>query len=162
MAAGAGHGAFILAHLGVAPSPAHHQMDDKRRFGTTCRLYRLHPQTEPGNLPVLPDAARQRLQDMLGGAAEMRQSQSDYAAAVAMSFDWPDAGPAPALVLAEAGTGTGKTLGYLRQPHYGQKNGGTVWISTYTRTLQHQIAAELTRLYPDRASVRQSGIAQRP
>ena len=80
----------------------------------------------------------------------MRQSQSDYAAAVAMSFDRPDAGPTPALVLAEAGTGTGKTLGYLSPATlWAEKNAGAVCISTYTRNLQHQIATELTRLYPD-------------
>ena len=57
--------------------------------------------------------------------------------------------PDAALVLAEAGTGTGKTLGYLAPATLWAKNGAPVWISTYTRTLQHQIASELTRLYPD-------------
>jgi ATP-dependent DNA helicase DinG len=152
MAAGSwGWGAFILAHLGVAPSPA--APPDGRQAAIWHRLAEYTdytPQTEPGNLPVLPDAARQRLHDMLGGASEMRQSQSDYAAAVAMSFDRPDAGPTPALVLAEAGTGTGKTLGYLSPATlWAEKNAGAVCISTYTRNLQHQIAAELTRLYPD-------------
>ena len=155
-------GPFILAHLGVAPSPA--APPDGRQAAIWHRLadYTDYaPQTEPGTLPVLPDAARQRLHDMLGGASEMRQSQSDYAAAVAMSFDRPDAGPTPALVLAEAGTGTGKTLGYLSPATlWAEKNGGAVWISTYTRTLQHQIAAELTRLYPN-ASERASKVVLR-
>ena len=54
------------------------------------------------------------------------------------------------MVLAEAGTGTGKTLGYLAPATlWAETNGAPVWISTYTRTLQHQIASELTRLYPD-------------
>ena len=52
-----------------------------------------------------------------------------------------------------AGTGTGKTLGYLAPATlWAEANGAPVWISTYTRTLQHQIASELTRLYPDTAS----------
>jgi ATP-dependent DNA helicase DinG len=152
MAAGSwGWGSFILAHLGVAPSPA--APPDGRQASIWHRLAEYTdytPQTEPGTLPVLPDAARQRLHDMLGDASEMRQSQSDYAAAVAMSFDRPDAGPTPALVLAEAGTGTGKTLGYLSPATlWAEKNAGAVCISTYTRNLQHQIATELTRLYPD-------------
>ena len=33
-----------------------------------------------------------------------------------------------------------------------ETNGAPVWISAYTRTLQHQIASELTRLYPDATS----------
>jgi ATP-dependent DNA helicase DinG len=53
-------------------------------------------------------------------------------------------------VLAEAGTGVGKTLGYLAPASlWAEKNHGTVWISTYTRNLQTQIAGELDRLYPD-------------
>jgi ATP-dependent DNA helicase DinG len=98
---------------------------------------------------------------MLGGNAELRLPQADYAAAVTASFDQPDAGPSPAMVLAEAGTGTGKTLGYLAPATlWAEKNGGTVWISTYTRTLQHQIADELTRLYPD-ANTRASKVVIR-
>ena len=152
MAAGGwGWGPFVLAHLGVTASPA--APPDGLQAAIWHRLANhtdYSPQTEPGILPVLPDAARQRLRDMLDGASEMRQSQSDYAAAVAMSFDRPDAGPSPTLVLAEAGTGTGKTLGYLSPATlWAEKNGGSVWVSTYTRTLQHQIALELTRLYPD-------------
>jgi ATP-dependent DNA helicase DinG len=53
-------------------------------------------------------------------------------------------------VLAEAGTGVGKTLGYIAPASlWAEKNQGTVWISTYTRNLQTQIAGELDRLYPD-------------
>ena len=55
------------------------------------------------------------------------------------------------MLLAEAGTGTGKTLGYLAPASlWAERNDAAVWISTYTRTLQHQIADELSRLYPDR------------
>ena len=70
-------GPFILAHLGVAASPP--AAPDGRQAAIWHRLadYTDYtPQTEPGTLPVLPDAARQRLQDMLGSTAEMRQSQS--------------------------------------------------------------------------------------
>jgi ATP-dependent DNA helicase DinG len=56
----------------------------------------------------------------------------------------------PNFVLAEAGTGVGKTLGYIAPAGlWAEKNGGAVWISTYTRNLQHQIDGELDRLYPD-------------
>lgn len=150
-AGGWGWGPHILAHLGIALPPQ--GPPDNRQANIWERLadYTDYtPQTDPGTEPVLPDAARQRLAEMLGGTSEIRESQADYAAAVAASFDRPDAGPSPAIVLAEAGTGTGKTLGYLAPATlWAEKNGGTVWISTYTRTLQHQIADELTRLYPD-------------
>ena len=96
----------------------------------------------------MPDEARARLADMLGEAAEVRQSQSDYAAALQPVFASPDAVPGPAFLLAEAGTGTGKTLGYLAPASlWADANKASVWVSTYTRTLQHQIADELSRLY---------------
>ncbi len=57
----------------------------------------------------------------------------------------------PHTVLAEAGTGTGKTLGYLAPASvWAEKNEGSVWISTYTKNLQRQIESELDRLYPER------------
>ena len=106
------------------------------------------PRGEPGTRPVMPDEARARLADMLGEAAEVRQSQSDYAAALSPVFASPDAVPGPAFLLAEAGTGTGKTLGYLAPASlWADANKASVWVSTYTRTLQHQIADELSRLY---------------
>ena len=56
----------------------------------------------------------------------------------------------PHAVLAEAGTGVGKTLGYIAPASlWAEKNQGSVWISTFTRNLQTQIAGELDRLYPD-------------
>lgn len=144
-------GPLILAHLGLPPArPAPPD-------GALATIWRRLPEytdytatVPPGGQPVLPDAARERLAHMLGNVSETRQSQADYAAALTASFDRPDAGPSPTMVLAEAGTGTGKTLGYLAPATlWAEKNGAAVWISTYTRTLQHQIAAELSRLYPD-------------
>ena len=53
-------------------------------------------------------------------------------------------------MLAEAGTGVGKTLGYLAPASlWAEKNKGAVWISTFTRHLQRQIDGELSRLIPD-------------
>ena len=58
----------------------------------------------------------------------------------------------PAIALIEAGTGIGKTLGYLAPASlWAEKNGAGLWMSTYTRNLQRQIVQELARLYPDPA-----------
>ena len=103
----------------------------------------------PGIQPVMPAAAREKLQDILGHHAEARDSQSDYAAALSQVFSSPSEDGNPTLVLAEAGTGTGKTLGYLAPASlWAEQNKGAVWVSTYTRSLQQQIAEELTRVYP--------------
>src|SRR5579883_1994417 len=71
------------------------------------------PAPPPADAPVTPQEARARLALLLGGDAEPRPQQADYAAAVAAAFT-PRADPGrPQAVLAEAGTGVGKTLGYL-------------------------------------------------
>lgn len=116
------------------------------------------PEPPPAHHPVDPEEARRRLAAMLAAAvpgkvAEPRPQQADYASAVSAAFAPRPAPETPNVVLAEAGTGVGKTLGYLAPATvWAEKNGGTVWISTYTRNLQHQIDAELDRLYPDPAT----------
>src|SRR6266481_5989765 len=108
------------------------------------------PGPAPGNEAVRPEEARSRLAELLGAGAEPRPQQADYAAAVAAAFAPRDQPDHPRAVLAEAGTGVGKTLGYIAPASlWADKNRGAVWISTYTRNLQTQIAAELDRLYPD-------------
>jgi len=110
------------------------------------------PVPAPGNETVRPAEARLRLAELLGTGAEPRPEQADYAAAVATAFAPREEPGRPRAVLAEAGTGVGKTLGYIAPASlWAEKNGGSVWISTYTRNLQAQIAQELDRLYPDPA-----------
>jgi ATP-dependent DNA helicase DinG len=108
------------------------------------------PEPPPANDAVSADEARDRLEVLLGDSSESRQGQRDYAAAAAAAFAPPTAPDTPNIVLAEAGTGTGKTLGYIAPASvWSEKNAGPVWISTYTRNLQQQIDQELDHLYPD-------------
>ena len=113
------------------------------------------PPSPPTDFPIDPVAARQRLASLLDvarSAAEERPQQADYASAASAAFDPREAPGSPVSVLAEAGTGVGKTLGYLAPASlWAERNGGPVWISTYTRNLQTQIENELDRLYPDPA-----------
>jgi len=110
------------------------------------------PEPVPGSLPVTEAEARARLSDLLGGRAEDRPQQADYAGALTAAFAPRDRQEMGAFVLAEAGTGTGKTLGYIAPTSvWAEKNDGTVWISTYTRNLQRQLDSELDRLHPDPA-----------
>ena len=108
------------------------------------------PLPPPSSLPVAESEARTRLAAMLGPHAEQRPGQADYAGAAAAAFAPRETRGDPHLVLAEAGTGTGKTLGYLAPASlWAEKNHGGVWISTFTRHLQRQIDAELAHLFPD-------------
>lgn len=100
--------------------------------------------------PVAAGEAKARLSRILGHDAESRSAQADYAETIAHMFEPREAEGTPHAVLAEAGTGVGKTLGYLAPASvWAEKNGGSVWISTYTKNLQRQIDQELSRLYPD-------------
>ncbi|CAA7613369.1 ATP-dependent DNA helicase [Magnetospirillum sp. UT-4] len=148
--AGWGWGTAVLAALGVT--------GDTPR-GTGLRVWeRLPewsehaPEPPPGSIPVDPAEARARLARLLGAGAEQRPSQADYASAAAAAFQPREVAGEPRLVLAEAGTGTGKTLGYIAPASlWAEKNGAPVWISTFTRNLQRQLDGELDRLYPDPA-----------
>jgi ATP-dependent DNA helicase DinG len=108
------------------------------------------PEPPAGSLPVDPLAARRRLSELLGGQAEDRPQQGDYASAACEAFQPRNSPDGPRLVLAEAGTGTGKTLGYVAPASlWAETNKGAVWISTFTRNLQRQLDQELDRLHPD-------------
>ncbi len=108
------------------------------------------PPPPAASLAVAPAEARARLAAMLGGSAEQRPGQSDYADAASAAFAPRETRGDPRVVLAEAGTGTGKTLGYIAPASlWAERNHGAVWVSTYTRHLQRQVEAELARLHPD-------------
>ena len=144
-------GAAVLRALGPPPANA----DTPAGMNVWRKLVdwvEYAPELPPGTIPIEQDEARQRLAELLGDDAEPRPQQADYAAAVSSAF-LPRAAPdEPHFVLAEAGTGVGKTLGYIAPASlWAEKNQGAVWISTFTRNLQHQISTELDRLYPDPA-----------
>ena len=108
------------------------------------------PPPAPGHDPVATAAARQRLALLLGEGAEPRPEQADFASAACAAFDPIEAEEEPHVVLAEAGTGVGKTLGYIAPASlWAERNEGTVWLSTFTRNLQRQIDQELDRLYSE-------------
>ena len=108
------------------------------------------PEPPAASHPVEPQEARERLARMLGPGAEQRPQQGDYASAACHAFGPREHVGEPRVVLAEAGTGTGKTLGYIAPASvWAEKNQGTVWISTFTRNLQRQLDSELDRLFPD-------------
>jgi ATP-dependent DNA helicase DinG len=120
------------------------------------------PRGNPGAMPVSEDEARAQLAMLVGPDAEQRPGQSDFAAATARAFNAREKSGAPNIVIAEAGTGIGKTLGYIAPASlWAQRNKGTVWLSTYTKNLQRQLDQELTRLYPDPAEKHQKAVIRK-
>ncbi|RVT93985.1 ATP-dependent DNA helicase [Sphingomonas crocodyli] len=109
----------------------------------------------PPPSPVLLEEADtvDRLTRLLGTGGESRDGQRRYATTAARAFDPRIAEGKPNLVLAEAGTGIGKTLGYLAPATlWAEQARGTVWISTYTKALQRQLDKETRRAFPDPAA----------
>jgi ATP-dependent DNA helicase DinG len=112
------------------------------------------PPGEAGTRPVDPEAAASRLALLLerSGLDEARPTQAQFAAEAAHAFQPRLREGEPMMMLAEAGTGVGKTLGYLAPASlWAETNGPGVWISTYTRALQRQIERESQSIYPDPA-----------
>ncbi|MBZ6377756.1 helicase [Pacificimonas flava] len=127
------------------------------------------PQWEEGPPPAQPRTVRleeeevdRRLSALLGPDAERRDGQRSYAAAVSRAFAPREVEGAPNMVLAEAGTGIGKTLGYLAPAsRWAEEAGGTVWLSTYTKALQRQLDGEMIRLYPDEAERKKRAVVRK-
>src|SRR5689334_37621 len=143
-------GPAVLAALPPAEPGAQRRGVGLRAWERLEEWQERAPPPPPGNDPVGADEARRRLAALLGDGAEPRPQQADYAAAVAAAFAPRQRPDEPQAVLAEAGTGVGKTLGYIAPASlWAERNQGSVWISTFTRNLQSQIAGELDRLYPD-------------
>jgi ATP-dependent DNA helicase DinG len=142
---GWGWAPYVLAALGQPGA---------RPDGMAMRLWKRLPKWEevaprppPSAYPVTPAQARARLATLLGEGAEQRPAQADYASAVTEAFAPRALEGHPHAVIAEAGTGTGKTLGYLAPASvWAEQNKGAVWISTFTRHLQRQIEQEARRL----------------
>ncbi|MDD3838235.1 MAG: ATP-dependent DNA helicase, partial [Phenylobacterium sp.] len=110
------------------------------------------PPGEAGSRPIDPEDAAERLKALLrqAGLDEARPAQADFARETAFAFLPREREGEPRMVLAEAGTGVGKTLGYLAPASlWAEANGPAVWVSTYTRALQRQIERESAAIFPD-------------
>jgi len=141
---------IVATALGDDTPPRPARIDALRIWRTLPKWEDTAPRPAPGSKPVSPTAARERLSQMLGPNAETRAGQADFASVATHAFNPREALGIPQIVLAEAGTGTGKTLGYIAPASlWAESNGGAVWISTYTRHLQRQIDQEMRRLHPD-------------
>jgi ATP-dependent DNA helicase DinG len=119
------------------------------------RIAEWEDQAPPGEAtsrPIEPEESARRLADLLqrAGLDEARPSQSEYASEAAFAFLPREREGEPRMMLAEAGTGVGKTLGYLAPASlWAEANGPSVWVSTYTRALQRQIERESHAIFPD-------------
>ncbi len=88
------------------------------------------------------------------GLDERRPEQVEFALKAREIFAPKWMKDQPHMWLVEAGTGTGKTLGYLAPAQaWATKAQGQVWVSTYTKALQKQIYNDTRSLF-DKAAER--------
>jgi ATP-dependent DNA helicase DinG len=136
-------------------------VNERWLFSTLPEWEEQPPRPAPRTITLEPGEAEARLVDLTGHAAEERLGQRAFAAAATAAFSPRAMRDAPNLVLAEAGTGIGKTLGYLAPASlWAERAGGAVWISTYTKALQRQLGKETERVFPD-AAIRKQKVVTR-
>ena len=103
----------------------------------------------PRQVELSAQAVQAQLARLTGEGAESRDGQRAYAQDVARIFAPRPREGRPHIALAQAGTGIGKTLGYLAPASvWAEQAGGTVWVSTFTKNLQRQLRAESRRAWP--------------
>jgi ATP-dependent DNA helicase DinG len=146
---------MTLHRLGWGWAPLIGARLDRPERGERMLFSRLKQWEEAGEQPppravsVTPSDARTKL-DLLTGQAEAREGQRAMAEAVTQVFGAKRAKDSPNLLLAEAGTGIGKTLAYLAPASmWAEQSGGTVWVSTFTKALQRQLDGEGHKLFDD-------------
>ncbi|AMK24547.1 MULTISPECIES: ATP-dependent DNA helicase [unclassified Sphingobium] len=136
----------------VAPRIAQPKEAERWLFSKLPEWEEVPPRPAPRSVSLQSDAVVARLEQLTGAGAEARPGQRAYAAAAADVFRPKAHRDQPNMLLAEAGTGIGKTLGYLAPASlWAREAQGTVWISTYTKALQRQLDRESLRLFPDPA-----------
>ncbi|MCB2064091.1 MAG: ATP-dependent DNA helicase, partial [Novosphingobium sp.] len=138
----------------AAPLSAHVARPERAERWLFARLPEWEEEPEvaqPRQVVLDDDAVLARLASLTGADAERREGQQDFARATARSFAPREKAGNPHVVLAQAGTGIGKTLGYLAPASlWAEQAGGTVWVSTFTKALQRQLRAESRRAWPER------------
>ena len=145
-------GASVIAALRSAPVGNMFRSSGLDVWARVTEWEDQAPPGEAGSKPFTPEASAGRLAELLAraGLDEARPTQAEFAAEAAYAFQPREREGEPRMMLAEAGTGVGKTLGYLAPASlWAEANGPAVWISTYTRALQRQIERESHALFPD-------------
>ena len=120
------------------------------------------PRPAPKTVTLDDAEIADRLAFLTGSNAEQRVGQRAFAEAAAAAFAPRMMRDNPNMLLAEAGTGIGKTLGYLAPASlWSEQAGGAVWISTFTKALQRQLNHETARLIPDPAERRRRVVTRK-
>ncbi len=133
----------------LAPHITQPKRAEKWLFSRLPQWEETPERPQPAQVTLDADAIGARLERLTGEGAERRTGQRDFAQATSAMFAPRPAKGSPTMLLAQAGTGIGKTLGYLAPASlWAEAAQGTVWVSTYTKNLQRQLRRESTRAWP--------------
>jgi len=104
---------------------------------------------QPAQVLIDEPEIEAQLERLTGEGAERREGQRLFSRDAGHVFGPRDRQKRPHVLLAQAGTGIGKTLGYLAPASlWAERSGGTVWVSTYTKNLQRQLRRESRSAWP--------------
>jgi ATP-dependent DNA helicase DinG len=111
----------------IGPLIAKPRTNERWLFAALPEWEEHAPRPAPLSATVPPGDAEARLHTLTGAGAEERTGQRAFAAAATEAFAPRAMREAPNMVLAEAGTGIGKTLGYLAPASlWAERAGGAV------------------------------------
>ncbi|MEZ5693951.1 MAG: ATP-dependent DNA helicase [Altererythrobacter sp.] len=135
----------------LAPHIARPQQAEKWLFSRLPEWDDSPERAQPAQVTLADSEIDSQLEYLTGAGAERREGQRTYARAVARIFAPRRERGQPHLLLAQAGTGIGKTLGYLAPASlWATASHGTVWVSTFTKNLQRQLRGEARRAWPEK------------
>ena len=139
----------------LKPHVAQPQQAEKWLFSRLPEWDETPERPQPAQVTLGEDETVRQLKtisrSMSDSGCEHRPGQVEYTRAAAHIFAPREKSARPHVLLAEAGTGIGKTLGYLAPASlWAEKSQGTVWVSTYTKNLQRQLRAESRRAWPEK------------
>jgi len=133
----------------LRPHIARPERAEKWLFSALPEWEEAAERAPPRQVDLPAEAVLARLDHLTGEGAERREGQRAYAQDAARIFAPRTKREVPHVALAQAGTGIGKTLGYLAPASaWAEASGGTVWVSTYTKNLQRQLRSESRRAWP--------------
>ncbi|BBC73691.1 helicase [Altererythrobacter sp. B11] len=133
----------------IAPHVRQPERGEKWLFSRLPEWEETAERPQPGQVAIEEFEIEARLDRLTGEGAERREGQRSYSRDAGRIFAPRARRGAPHMLVAQAGTGIGKTLGYLAPASlWAEKAQGTVWVSTYTKNLQRQLRRESARAWP--------------
>ncbi len=133
----------------LKPHIARPERAEKWLFAALPEWEETGERAPPKQVDLGEQAVLDQLDTLTGKGAEKREGQRTYSSDAARIFAPRTREDQPHIALAQAGTGIGKTLGYLAPASlWSRESGGTVWVSTFTKNLQRQLRGESRRAWP--------------